>query len=344
MKNYIILLLGFVLIGCVEPVPIETPEDLGFIVVDGYVSDGIGPYSVSISRTSKYGSVFEGRIEVINNASVVIRDSQGNPTFLDQQVENGPYLTPQSFRGVTGETYTLQITTARGERYASLPETIPEGTEIEDVELRFKEISGENVLSPITGIEAYAKWNDPQGIQNFTMWRAQGIYFIKTFPENFVQPSVGPQPKSCCAECYIYEPDITGGFTIHNDQNQDGNEIVELAVFIEDNGARFNAPYYLRVEQLSLTGRAFQFYNLVKTQSEISGSIFDPPPAQISGNIINLDDPNEPSLGYFGAFHSSSMIKTIDPNVVTKKQPAVIVNDDCQVLPGSSLLFPTPWD
>jgi hypothetical protein len=344
MKKNIGLGLLILLLGCVEPVPITTPEDLGFIVIEGYITDATGPHEITVSRTSKYGSVFEGRIEVINNATVAIRDSQGQTTFLNQIAEDGKYYTPATFKGEQGETYTLQVTTLTGESYTSLPETIPTGTEIEEVELLFVEKSGENAIVDVTGVEAYAKWNDPGNEQNFTMWKTQGIYFIKTFPENFVQPGVGLAPKACCAECYVYETNVSGGIQLHSDQNQNGQEVIQLAGFIVDDGARFNAPYTLRVEQLSLSGDAYQFYNLIKTQSEISGSIFDPPPAEITGNIINLNDPNIPSLGYFGAFHSSSMIVSIDPSIITNKKPPAIVNDDCQVIPGSSLSPPSPWE
>ena len=53
-------------------------------------------------------------------------------------------------------------------------------------------------------------------------------------------------------------------------------------------------------QQRSLTKSAFQFFDLLQNQLNIQGNIFDPPPAKLGTNIINLDNPDEDVIGYFG--------------------------------------------
>ena len=41
---------------------------------------------------------------------------------------------------------------------------------------------------------------------------------------------------------------------------------------------------------------------LLESQIEIDGDLFDPPPAEIRGNIRNVDRPDEIVIGFFGAY------------------------------------------
>ncbi len=87
-----------------------------------------------------------------------------------------------------------------------------------------------------------------------------------------------------------------------SDEQQDGEEITALAGFVEDDGRRFTEKYYANVRQFSMNEAAFNFYTLIASQIQISGDLFDPPPARIRGNIVNLDTPTEEVIGFFAAF------------------------------------------
>jgi hypothetical protein len=83
------------------------------------------------------------------------------------------------------------------------------------------------------------------------------------------------------------------------DQLVNGNRIRSQPVFF--------APYYARgqlfveIRQLSLSREAYQFWQRFAEQQNRTGSIFDPLPATIAGNITNADDENDQALGFFGA-------------------------------------------
>jgi hypothetical protein len=81
----------------------------------------------------------------------------------------------------------------------------------------------------------------------------------------------------------------------------------------------------------------------VKQQAEISGSIFDPPPATIRGNMLSLDNPDEVVLGYFMAGGETSQRIYVDKNDLTFKQNRAIVPDDCRVISGAFIDPPADW-
>ena len=69
--------------------------------------------------------------------------------------------------------------------------------------------------------------------------------------------------------------------------------------FIEDDGLRFVQNYRVDLRQMSISQSAYRFLRLVKQQTEISGSVFDPPPANIKVNMTSLENPQEVVLGNF---------------------------------------------
>ena len=60
-------------------------------------------------------------------------------------------------------------------------------------------------------------------------------------------------------------------------------------------------PQSFYVTQQTITAEAFDYWSRIDLVSNQLGSLLDPPPASVRGNIYNIDDPNEIILGYFGA-------------------------------------------
>ena len=119
---YILFLIPF---SCIDPYQVEVPEGEQLLTVEGIISTGSGPHAITLTRSATYGSVFEGLIRPVSQATVVVRDNEGNVTFLTEGTEaRGTYFTPAGFRAVVGRFYTLQILTSEGKVYTSTPEKV----------------------------------------------------------------------------------------------------------------------------------------------------------------------------------------------------------------------------
>lgn len=340
-----VILIGLVL-SCISPLDLKIEEEDKLLVVEGYITTLPGPYFIRLTTSAKYGSVFEGQIKPEPGADIWIRDELGNITDLID-TDFGNYETPPNFRGEVGKTYTLNIRTARGEEYASLPETILPVPQVDSLYYTFKELPTTDEVEYNAGVEVFSVWQDPPDESNFYLWRNSGTYNVETFPENYQTPGgENPPmaaPKGCCRVCWVNERNADYGINIYNDINTNGSVNSQLAAFIEDDGKRFMSKYRISIQQFSLSKEAYQFLNLLRSQKSINGDIFDPPPATIRGNIINLEDPNSNVIGYFYASDVSEITEFIDrddlPGIGSRQR----IDDDCRVLRGASTLRPPDW-
>ncbi|MDN3204944.1 DUF4249 domain-containing protein [Algoriphagus sediminis] len=335
--------------GCIDPFVVEVPEGPQYLTIEGYVTTIERAHQIRITRGDTYGSVFEGLIRPVREATVVIRDNLGNVTFLQEDLDNrGSYLTPSNFKAEVGNSYTLQIQLNDGKVYTSLPEKVAAPTQMENVSYQSVEIPVEGEVNPESGVQFIVDINDPVEENNFYFWRnSEATYVLFTRPDLYFTPPPGraPAPKDCCFVCWRDEsaPGNQSIF-IANDDNFNGLSTTIPAGFIPDNGLRFADTYRVDLSQISISQEAYRFLRLVKQQAEISGSVFDPPPARITGNMISLDDPDEVVLGYFMAGGETKQEIYIKNTELDFVQPIAIIPDDCRVVEGANEEPPLDWN
>lgn len=340
-----LILITCGLTACIDELNIDTEERRNILVVEGIITSEYGPHNIALSKSAKYGSVLEDDIKKEQNATLWLRDENGDQVFLTETL-SGVYSTPADFRAKVGSEYTLSITLANGERYISTKEEVLPVPKLDSIVMLWKKQPSLSDIEFNSGIDVFAKWQDPADEANFYMWKISGVYKINTRPDLFTgRDFFGnpfPAPKDCCAECFIYESQ--GGLSIFKDNLTNGNEITQRVGYIDDDGGRFMNKYMVILEQRSLTKSAFQFFDLLENQLSIQGDIFDPPPAKLGTNIINLDNPDEDVIGYFGVSDVSRDSVFIDNGSIIDPQPVRQVNDDCRVLPNSTIEVPSFWN
>lgn len=351
MLKRLVFLLLLLPMACVDPYEVEVPEGEQLLTVEGIISTGPGPHAITLTRSATYGSIFQGLIRPVSLATVVVRDNEGNVTFLTEGLDaKGTYYTPSSFSAQVGKSYTLQIRTAEGKVYTSTPEKVASVPAIQSLEIRTVTIPTEESSFPKSGIQLIAGLKDPADENNFYYWRnGPAVYILETRPDLFTprpsptNPNRTPQPKDCCVQCYRYEAGNNQSLFVVNDDSFNGLSTKIPASFIADDGYRFVNKFRMDLKQYSISQGAYRYLRLVKQQAEISGSIFDPPPATIRGNMLSLDNPDEVVLGYFMAGGETSRRIYVDKNDLTFKQNRAIIPDDCRVISGAFIDPPADW-
>jgi hypothetical protein len=107
--------------------------------------------------------------------------------------------------------------------------------------------------------------------------------------------------------------------------------------------------HYFNVSQYSITSSCFEYWSKLKTVANPTGSFIDVPPAAVLGNIYNVDDPDEPVLGYFEVA-GEEVIRTfsLPPLLVPHYYTWPCINFDrfcydCLQLPESTYDRPEYW-
>ncbi|SEF54600.1 DUF4249 domain-containing protein [Algoriphagus boritolerans] len=333
--------------ACIDPYEVTVPDGQQLLTVEGLIHTGPGPHAITLTRSDTYGSVFEGLIRPVTGATVVVRDDEGRITFLAEgQDSRGSYFTPVGFQAEIGKSYTLQIQTADERVYTSLPERVESVPEIEDIGVKTVTIPVEGEIIPRSGVQLISEINDPADQNNFYFWRLSPVvHVLEARPDLFTDREFRTSaPKDCCSVCYRTESTGNQSLFIAQDDNFNGLNTRIPAAFIEDNGLRFVNTLRVDLKQYAISQEAFRFLRLVKQQAEISGSIFDPPPATIRGNMISLDNPDEVVLGYFMAAGESTRRIYISKADLTFQQNAGIIPDDCRTVSGASVNPPFDWN
>lgn len=122
MKKFINSLFSFTLFSifltsCVDKVDVTVSEGESLLVVDGWITNQAGPYTVKLSTTGPYFN--NEQTARVQGASLMIVDSEGVKDTL-REVSPGEYKT-STILGKIGNSYTLFID-ALGESYMATTE------------------------------------------------------------------------------------------------------------------------------------------------------------------------------------------------------------------------------
>lgn len=352
LKLLIIVLVFFLFVpSCIDPIDFSKGDDSKSLVVDGLITNEPGPYVVYLARTSEYGSYYVDTEEV-EGAIVIISDDMGNSEILTETYNPGIYKTdPDGIRGIPGSYYKIEIETPDGKHYESKPELLSAVPGIDTVyyeRQQHQETDDNNIVKTFEGFQIYIDTSDPESVNNYYMWSWTGIHEVHTQPWDYYDlQKRKPAPKDCCAICWITER--PKNIDIFDDKFSDGNQINKRPVtFVrikDSDGARhFRGKYYVEVKQLSLTKEAYNYWSSIEEQISSSGSIFEPPPVAITGNIENVKNHKDPVFGYFGA----SAISTKNVFIPADEAPylpgdTIVWPDDCRVIGNSTAIKPSFW-
>ncbi|WP_373523245.1 DUF4249 domain-containing protein [Aquiflexum sp.] len=336
MKNRI-LIFCILITSCIDPYTIEAPEGESMLSVEGNITDGPGPHIIKVSRTATYGSVFVDFIRPVVQANVAIREFETGLMIFLNEVRGGVYETPAGFSATTGNSYSLLITTREGLEYTSFPSKANKAPSLDSLTYHTITIPSKDRLNPRSGIKLVAHFSDPSDDRNNYFWNIKNaVSTVETYPEFYKSPRKLPtdpyEPKECCKYCDVPGFTVSRGLFLEDDTNFNGLRTSQTAGYIEDDGYRLAFRYRFDFEQMAISEETFRYLRLVNQQMILTGSVFDPPPANIRGNMISITNPDETVLGHFFAAGISSKkvsLRGSELNLLKFQQP---FNDDCREL------------
>lgn len=317
---------AFYLLSCIDPISLPFRDESGLLVVDGMITNLPPPYTVTLSTSITYESpTFVGTLpNYLSGAQVSIIDDRGRTESLRETAKGTYRSNANGMRGEVGRSYRIEITMPDGRKFTSSPERLNATPRIDSLSYEYDET--------LKGHYFYVNTRDPANEKNYYQWTSYGIGSLQVRPAT-------PAINACLPYCWQYFENKT--LNILADDFINGNAIRGQRVFFAP--LQSNSEYSLEVSQLSLSGEAFRFQQLLEDQRNRSGSIFDPPPATIVGNIYNANNPRELALGYFQASAVSRAritIKRDDILVQFPQAPLAVQGRCCEGYRGTSPVKP----
>lgn len=337
MKFLLLILFAGMLTSCIDeidlPIRVEKPK----LVVDGLITNENTQYVVKLSFTGKYqNSLATPANLALNGAKVTITDDRGRKTDLKQDVlELGTYRTiDPSFVGTIGYSYKLEVTLPSGDKYSTKPERMNDVAPILNLSYEFKNIVANNQTD---AYQVYLDTKDPGEQQNFYRWSAYG--YSRWESTGALCSAFGP--TICFQYCWV--PTDYPQVLLYSDASINGNFIKKVPVFLSPIRAIGN--HFIEVTQYSLSKDAYTFWSLYEEQRKRVGTIFDPQPAPIEGNLINETDPTDIALGYFSVSAISKKKLMIPIDVSVTGNPDLIPLGDCRkAFTNGTLDRPSGWE
>jgi hypothetical protein len=267
-RSYMFILVGVLFISCIDEIDLNLDSGPTKLVVFGWITNEVKPYKISVKFSNSFESL--DPFPAFSGAEVYVLNEASERFDFFEQGESGTYYSkPENFIGMPGETYQLFV--------------------VKDNKLYKSVVEKMNPLPPIE----YAFISFLADPNEFEIGPEDENYFVSAFvvddpdEDNYYRwkISVNDVLRNKSEELVLFDDQFTNG----NDFKFDASNIV------------FTSSDEPKLLHMSLSKRAFEYYKLLKNQSDNSSLSPRIQPSILKGNMTNDNDPNELVLGYFGA-------------------------------------------
>jgi len=301
-----------IFVGCVTPYYPNINKYENLLVVDGQLTNLKGPYIVKLMRTAKVtgGKVAVGTTSTqtenqVIGAQIKIIDNTGLEVLLNE-ISNGVYSTVDTlFRGISGKAYKVQIK-VNNEVYESDFETLKVPIPIDRVYWEYKPKDNDGPKR----IQLLLDTHDPANNTRYYGWEFNETWKFKV-PMEVVK---NPEWRIC------YQNGTSNILNLSTTINRN-TDIVERYPLqtINESTNRLFIRYTLLARQYSFTESTYKYLEDLNKLNLNQGTLFDPTPYSLVGNIKSLSDKNIPVVGYFVVAGASEKRIFIDRSELPKE-------------------------
>ena len=263
--------LLFMVCACRKVIQLDLPLRDPCLVVNGLFTNDSTSYIVTLSRTTKYDFTYNPTSQDFEGgAVVVVSDNVGNIDTL-KEISTGTYKTDSTkIEGIIGRGYKIDIYTQEGQHFKSNFEVMHAVPKIDSIYFVRDQNDRSTDNSAYYKFMVYVDWHDPAEMSNYYLWNVS--YFWSNQWHNNILWN-----------------------WVFNDKYINGNFVKKDLVQSDYGGYNWT----FKLSQYSLSENAYNFWNLVHEQTQLSGDGIANSTQPLFGNVFNADNPNDYALGYF---------------------------------------------
>jgi hypothetical protein len=292
-KGYILLMVLMLAINssCTKPYdPGQIKSVTGYLVVEGVIGAGTDSTKIRLSRTVSLTA--DSALNPVNGATVTIQGND-NSSYSLTAGAGGVYSSP-SLNIDNTKQYRIDIKTTNGSEYQSDYVPVKITPPIDTV----------GYIVQNNELEIYANAHDGTNNTRYYRWEFGETWQFHSFYDSGYESNgdtVLQRPASDQIY-YCFTSDSSTNIVLGSSAKLAQDVISEQPIqTIPSTSEKIETEYSIIVYQYALTNDAYNFWTLLKTNTEQLGSIFDAQPSQLSSNIHCLTNPGETVVGYMSA-------------------------------------------
>ena len=277
--------------GCVKhynPPPVNAVNH--YLVVEGVINTNDSTV-IKLSRSVNLASDTNYLPEL--KATISIQDDQSQSYAL-RELGNGVYSSAVLNLDNTHK-YRLNITTSDGKNYQSDYVVAMPTPPIDSIGYTIKS----------DGLQIYVNTHDPKNSTHYYRWdyNETWIFHAKYYSSYITNDSTDVVYRSIDKQIYkCWSSDISNYVLLGSSAKLTQDVIYQSPItLIPSTSEKIESRYSILLKQYALTVDAYNYYTLLKTNTEQLGSIFDAQPSELIGNIHCTSDPALRVIGYITA-------------------------------------------
>ena len=268
------------------------------LVVEGLLHDGDEAFVVKLSRSIPIDT--SGFIPE-KGAIVSISDDTGNIFDLSEEYP-GLYASSPTFIAHPGRSYQLHIQTTQGKRYESDSVLLRETPPIDSVYFKYEERVVVESPDKRPGLQIYLSTHDSKNSTWYYRWEFEETWEFRSLYNSLQIWNDGNIEERIDQVHRCWKHNTSRNVLVSTSINLNTDIISEFPlVYIPNTTDRLGLKYSILVKQYALSEKSYTYWKEQENINESLGTLFDPQPYVIKGNIYNPDDENEVVLGYFDA-------------------------------------------
>jgi hypothetical protein len=293
LKYFGYLVVAILLIQCKERFEPDLPVvPQGYLVVEGFIN-AQGVTQIRLSRTAPLNQKKTFKAEL--NASIKV-EGDDNSAFSLSALPNGIYTSAASSLDPLRK-YRLHIKTKDNKEYLSDFTAVKITPPIDSVSWEEED----------KGVQIYASTHDPQNKSIYyrydydETWEIQSAYAANYKVDTILPGQIIIRPTTLADPqiFYCWKYDTSTNIILGSSAKLE-TDIIHLQpiIFIPTKDEKIGIRYSIQLRQYALDKEGYQFMEQMKKNTEALGTIFDPQPSALRGNIHSLSDPTETVIGY----------------------------------------------
>lgn len=276
--------------ACKEPfLPEVDPEKKDLLVVEGHLNIG-GITTFDLSRTIDLTENESRRPE--RNARVLIEEAEGVVVQAISDLNGRCVLNTEALS--ISKKYRVRIIRANGSVYETDFLENKVTPSIDSIGFRIEN----------NGFELYLNTSDETKSTRFYSWRYSETWEIRSsFTSSWELKNGKIVERDPDADIYrCWQGNSSNNILLSSTERLAEDRISSFPLtFVQGNSIKLSNLYSIMVTQYGLTREAYQYLETMKKNTETIGTIFDPQPSELQGNIKSVSNPKELVVGWISA-------------------------------------------